>query len=150
MNTKEINNALRYLRNFGGVLAADQLPMIQVKGKFYIINTDPSTKPGKHWIAVYMDETPEFFDSLGQAPSTYKKEFEYFLINHGPEYIYNTQRIQNYGTDKCGEYCIYYVILRGMGFSMKQIVKRFSTVNLQYNDNTVHKFYCDIVKKFFG
>ena len=38
--------------------------------KYFIVNTDPASKPGSHWVAVYTGDSPEFFDSLGQSPST--------------------------------------------------------------------------------
>jgi hypothetical protein len=33
-----------------------------------VCNTDPSTKPGRHWIAIYVDEDGgrEYFDSFGR------------------------------------------------------------------------------------
>lgn len=138
MNTTQILDALQCVKQFGGVIPADKLPD-KPKHKFYIINTDPSYLPGKHWVAVYMCKVPEFFDSLGHAPTYYNKEFENFLINHGPNYVYNSQRLQNYGSDICGLYCIYYVLKRSSGISLKKLVQNFN--NLDYNDIKVREYF---------
>ena len=96
---------------------------------------------GSHWVAVYMAKVPEFFDSLGRSPSFYYKEFEYFLIKHGPNYIYNSQRIQNYGSEVCGQYCLYYVLQRSMGYFMREIIQQFSSTRLEYNDTRIQEYY---------
>jgi len=146
MNGLELTKALYRVKTFGEVIPADQLP-IEPKNKFYVVNNDPSTKPGRHWLAVYMGQVPEFFDSLGQSPSSYNKDFENFLINHGPNYKYNTMRIQNDGSDMCGGYCIYYIILRNLGYSMKEVVNTFSSVSLEDNDNKVKLFLREYFKR---
>lgn len=141
MDTQQIEQILKDLPIFGGVLASDQLPSYDEQDlkKLYILNTDPSTKPGKHWVAIYINKTPEFFDSLGRKPSAYNKNFEYFLINHGPEYYHNCKRIQNYGTSLCGEYCVYYAVMRSSGYSFSDIVTRFG-IDLMNNDDIVTRF----------
>ena len=56
---------------FTDVLPSDRLPHeIRKKPRGYILNTDPSDKPGSHWVAMYLTEDGkgEFWDSYGQAP----------------------------------------------------------------------------------
>ena len=71
MNTTEID---RFVRGddacrgiFQGVFSADTLPE---KPRLLVGNTDPSDKPGNHWIAVFVDSTGrgEYFDSFGRKP----------------------------------------------------------------------------------
>ena len=53
---------------FGGVYAIDQfIAGGLVTHKVYIVNTDTSKGPGKHWLAVYLPSTGivEYFDPLG-------------------------------------------------------------------------------------
>jgi len=70
MNTIEIEKLLsatcKY--DFQGVYSIDTLPP---KPKLLVCNTDPSTKPGRHWISIYVseDERGEYFDSFGRPPS---------------------------------------------------------------------------------
>ena len=63
MNTLEIESFLRRncSEDFQGVYSVDTLPD---KPKLLVCNTDPSTKPGKHWIAIYVDKRGlgEYFD----------------------------------------------------------------------------------------
>lgn len=148
MNTQEIIHALKNVKQFQGVRPADDLPRISrlSTSRFYILNTDPSDKPGEHWVAVYIGETPEFFDSLGHSPSHYYNEFEYLLVNRGPKYMYNAKRIQNYGSDVCGHYCIFYVVLRSMGYSLKDIVRVFNN-DLYSNDRVVRLFYDQLLRR---
>ena len=54
-------------------------------------------------------------------------------------------RIQNYDSDLCGVYCIYFVILRDMGLSMKQIMTTF-TDDLKKNDAVMKDFFQDIME----
>ena len=56
---------------YRGILAADQLPK-QFKPGLYVVNTDPKSKPGQHWVVFYKTQTHlEFFDLLGHKPSYY-------------------------------------------------------------------------------
>ena len=146
MNTREITADMRGVRRFGGVWARDQL-LREVSDddydKYFIVNTDPASKPGSHWVAVYTGDSPEFSDSLGQSPSTYGKEFQLFLLQHGSRYIYNSKRLQNISSDICGQYCIYYILLREMGYSMGQVAKSF-TNDLRMNDEIVKEFYTSL------
>ena len=65
MNSVEIDRFLRpRLRDFDGVFSIDNLPD---DPRLLVCNTDPSDKPGRHWIAIYVgdDGRGDFFDSLG-------------------------------------------------------------------------------------
>ena len=70
---------------YGGTLALDELPRRQAdRPTLYIVNSDPSYKPGEHWLAAFVglpSDTPqttsskahlaslnEHFDSAGRAP----------------------------------------------------------------------------------
>ena len=75
MNTKQIHEALAndpaVGPHFLGVFACDKVP-VQIK-KFpaaLVVNTDPSSASGEHWVAFYFDHkgNAEYFDSYGLAP----------------------------------------------------------------------------------
>ena len=97
MNTIQIEEILIKLikvGKFGGVRASDCLPWQEEDAtKYFVINTDPSHMPGQHWVALYLGQTPEFFDSLGMSPTCYDKDLDLLLINYGPNYIYNGKHI---------------------------------------------------------
>lgn len=132
---------------FTGVFAANELPRKIEKFPCGIIaNTDPNFKPGQHWIAFYLT-TPnsgEFFDSYGNPPSFYSRNFETFLQHTVSEWTFNSHVLQSTFTNVCGEYCIFYLMHRSRGVSMNNIVKVFSN-NRQLNDESVYKF----VARFF-
>ena len=70
MNTLQIERLLRNEKIFKIVCAFDQLEK-PVFPSAYVINSDPSNEPRKHWIAVYFDKRGrgEYFDSYGLAPA---------------------------------------------------------------------------------
>ena len=112
-------------KQFGGVLAADELPItIKYPPRFYVVNTDERHLPGSHWVAFYFPKKgpAEFFDSLGRAPEHYQQRFKNVLIRNGRSYIFNKIQVQSNNSDTCGKYCIYYLKLRGRGWNMRQIV----------------------------
>lgn len=145
MDTQELLHCLMHETDFGGVTSVNRLNLIE-KNKFYIVNTDASYNPGKHWVAIFTSKIPEFFDSLGQAPSHYDRRFECLMIHQGPVYRYNSKRIQNYGSETCGQYCIYYVMQRSKGYSMEDIVNNFSGIDLYGNDKKVYRFHDDLLR----
>jgi len=67
MDTREIERFLEAdsacRRVFQGVFSADTLPE---QPRLLVCNTDESTKPGQHWIAIYVgvDGCGEYFDSF--------------------------------------------------------------------------------------
>ena len=70
MNTLQIERLLKKgLKSktiFKKVCALDQLEKPTFPSA-YVINSDPSSEPGEHWVAVYFDKRGrgEYFDSYG-------------------------------------------------------------------------------------
>jgi hypothetical protein len=89
-NTEEIklfwNSDTACRRVFQGVFSSDMLPQ---NPRLLVCNTDPSTKPGQHWIAIHVDENGcrEYFDSFGQSPN---KVFEDYMNKYCCEWILTT------------------------------------------------------------
>jgi hypothetical protein len=61
-----------------------RLPAKIRKPKGFILNTDPSNKPGTHWIAMFLatDGKGEFWDSYREAIGFYSQAFTRFLEEH--------------------------------------------------------------------
>ena len=116
------------------------LPKMPDKPALFIVNTDTSDKPGSHWIVVFVKDCKisEYFDPLGKSPDGY---FSNYLSEQSKSYSYNTKRCQNYGTNICGQYCLFYCYFRARGYSMEDIVKMFDENDLVYNDQLVYFFY---------
>ena len=75
------------------VTSADRLPSRTdfQRPAGLIVNTDPFTRPGEHWVCFYFPQTgpAEFFDSLGHTPEHYHPNFKNLLVASGPTYLYN-------------------------------------------------------------
>ena len=127
-----------YIRQyFGGVVALDQLPKKIHKPSIFIINNDPASLPGRHWMALFFTSINEHFDSAGFYPNA---ALEAELVSHEPRFMYNDTRVQAYHSDSCGLFCLFYCYFRCRGFSFRDIVNMFSS-NLNINEHIVNYFY---------
>ena len=104
---------------------------------------------GKHWTVMYIDKHSEFFDSLGQPPVSYDKDFTNFLIVNGPKYVYSTRRLQSFMSPLCGEFCVYFSHHRCLGYSFVDVVNMFSD-NLKVNDAKVELFVNKLIQDLFS
>ena len=137
MNTQQIEYILKqddYVNPiFQGVYAKDQLPDFQYGS--CVVNTAPSTEKSGHWVALFVtDSTVEYFDSYGGKPlpslaQRWKRKM----------WISNPIPLQSPLSAVCGHYCIYYLLHRARGFSMRSIVTDFGN-DVDYNDEMVHDF----------
>ncbi len=144
MNTIELINILtedKFSKKlFCGVLPIDELKNFTFrKPCSLIVNTDESSKPGEHWIALFITKNGylEYFDSYGIKP--FKKEIFQFIKKHQMKLIFNKKKIQNSLSINCGKFCLLFVLLRTRGFTMKKIIRFF--VNTKYNDLLINKIY---------
>ena len=109
MNSNEINlfaNSLN-ISNFCGVFGLDELKQIDKHRKGLIIfNTQPTTLPGQHWIALSITvDTIFYFDSLNSG--FYSNEcVAKFLIKMNKKVILNNIQIQPDVSNLCGVHCI--------------------------------------------
>ncbi len=106
--------------------------------QFFIINTNPHNKPGKHWVALYFPKRgqAEFVDSYGHPPSKAHRNFTTFLRQHAKGYMYNKQRLQGTGSQTCGALSIYYIMHRVHAIPVYSITSKF-TDNLSQNDKHI-------------
>ena len=73
MDTVQIQHALQGVNSFLGVCASDFLPLSIVQTGTIIVNTDPHTEPGVHWLAIHFQNPHRyssgyFFDSYDRYP----------------------------------------------------------------------------------
>lgn len=133
MDTLSIWKALSKEKCFLGVYPCDLLPDITRTPAAVIINTDPSNKPGEHWVAVYFNENneAEYFDSFGLPPL--KKEILSFLNKFSVRWYYNPHNLQPFYSSTCGLYCIMFLRLRCRGYNFCTII-HLLTKNRHVND----------------
>lgn len=127
MNTKQLWNALclNPVTNlyFDGIFSSDTLKDIKIKPDLIICNTDPSDKPGEHWVLFFFSENSvDFYDSLGREITYYGSVFTDFIKNFALDYKQCLSRTQPLKSDLCGQYCLYYALAKCNGLSMEEIV----------------------------
>jgi hypothetical protein len=126
-----------------GACIVDSLCSLNIEGLFnkgyrrigIVFNTDVSTGPGQHWIALYCDIRPElvfprvtFFDSYAERPSKevinlmkrWKISWDSTKIHSKPmATTYNKTRHQ-YENSECGMYCLYFHYCCLLGIPMQK------------------------------
>lgn len=126
MNSDQVNSYLKHLPvQQCGVYASDCLPARVSPSTALVVNTDPHTKRGLHWIAVYLDPCGklEYFDSYG-LPPVVQDHFK-FIKRNSTRYFYNPTQLQSLNSTVCGHYCLVYLYFRTNGFSMQDFLSMF-------------------------
>src|SRR5271154_323152 len=151
MDTLELNYLLhRILSNVENinVIPCDGLSNMTHNNFAYIVNSDPSSKPGTHWLALYQnpkDKSIEFFDSFGMSFEYYGVNFTEFIMNCNRNVKISNRHIQSLHGTTCGEYCVYFLAKRTKGYSFQSIIDEFDKYNLKGNDSFVKQFIDDII-----
>lgn len=128
--------------SFIGTFACDQRVEIPSWRPFSLIfNTDDSSCPGSHWIAIFSDklnrDRPEYFDSTGMLPATMTKKW---LNQFKFPFISSKRRVQPFKSDMCGYYCLYFIHQRCRGRTLNSIFSSFSA-DLDSNDRMIGEWF---------
>ena len=143
MNTAQIAYALEHdpktSKKFCGVFPSDKLP--QTIDKYlcgFVANTNPSTKPGKHWFSIHLSSPRKgsWFDSDGKQAEFYGAAFTNFLEKHPDVWDVNERKLQSDWSDVCSRYCIFFLSHRARRYSMNKIVQLFGNDTV-LNDSKV-------------
>ena len=141
LSTQEIDNIMVPIlgKMYLGTLPSDFnrfLPEKLNRNKFgFVMNTDPSNKEGKHWIAVLIDLdndlSVEYFDSFGrEPPKKFMKEIKKLIDKLRPhsylKFKTNRVQLQDKNTQNCGF------------FSMKFLIDRLKN-NVSFKNATGYK-----------
>ena len=144
MNTHELERLIRrYVRVFDGVFSCDRLPS---RPRLFVANTESSSEPGEHWIAVYVADDGsygDYFDSLGRGPD---RLFARYVSEHCREWIFNNRQLQSVVSRFCGHYCVCFCILRSRDISLPRCLTYF-TRDTGLNDVVVHGVLCKIINE---
>ena len=142
MNTTQIDETLRRVcgDTFVGVFARDQLPVVRRRPALMVVNTDPSTKPGEHWTAIYLGDGRygEFFDSLGEKPNA---TVQNYMDANCDNWIKSERQLQSVVSRFCGHYCVFYCCYRSVGYDLNAISSLF-TKDTGLNCWLAHEFVC--------
>ena len=112
--------------NFKGVFMRDELPEQPEEKECGIVNFNKSSEPGSHWVAYYKDGNERiYFDSFGcVAPieiRKYLKTTKEFLDSE-PVIQRNTDMVQKFNTEVCGQLCIYVLDSLSKGAKFQDII----------------------------
>ena len=128
--------------SFRGVYAVDEMKSIKTVSypSSFVINLDPSYKPGSHWVSWYCDKNGvgEYFISFACYPP---HEVVHFLRSHAKGRQYNHMQVQELYTTTCGQFAVFYIYQKSQGLTLEVILcKYFSTHNKLRNDLLVRDF----------
>lgn len=82
-----------------------------------VLNFDVDSGPGTHWVCWFKDGDRKFyFDSYGADPPV---ELRKYL---GSNILVSTSKLQRYGTNYCGQLCVYVLKRLDSGFPIQKIL----------------------------
>lgn len=138
-DTLELEEALQrdeYTRKFDPrVFAADQPPQKLPPRYLYILNTDPISKGGTHWVLIFRRDAnhpPVFFDSYGKAPSWHYAGWKRF-----DGFRRSTEDFQQVHTTVCGDHCLYVGRRLAAGYALNTILQSYDAQDEKHNDEAV-------------
>ena len=147
MNSLQIKSVVELLPvKTKGVFPADLIPKHWEKPAALVFNTDIHTKPGTHWVAIYVNEHGEgiYFDSFGLPP--FIEHHIKRIRNNCRIYRWNNRQIQNYTSDVCGHYCVMFLHIMCGSVDFVRFCDIFTT-DLHKNDVLVREYYEKFIDK---
>nr|DAC81374.1 TPA_asm: adenain [Orchesella springtail adintovirus] len=154
MNTQEILECFKRIAKCKPstqyhVVPCDKLVSLEIKTYPFVVcmNTDESTKPGSHWLGLFVwrkGAELEFFDSYGLPFTIYPKYIREFAEKNDMRILQTREMLQSPVSDQCGAFVISYCLHRMKGCSRGSYYAKFSN-NLIKNDKIVQT----LIKKLF-
>jgi len=145
MDTRQLSEALKKYDKFNGVFARDQLRNVNFQSGGFVINTDTSSQPGEHWVAIFIDKEGlvKYLDSFG-LPPMHEEILDFLDRVATRNWTYNSQPIQSVLSMSCGFFCYLYLVFRFQGLSMQDF-QDFFTNNTRINELLLI-YYHDIIQ----
>ena len=126
-------------KGYLGAFPACEIPISKKKRYFFITNTDLHDEPGTHWTAWMVEgDKIDFFDSFGRSPNNKQFPYEFKKFILGKKVSYSAFRVQQYTSNTCGYFCMYYIYFRSLGLDFGYIINQLT--DLKDNDDIVISF----------
>ena len=113
-------------KTFLGVFNSDLLPHSITQPGTIIVNCDPHTENGSHWLAINFQPKSFggfYFDSYGLHP--YIPSIRSILKRPFSVWDFNTTQLQGLTSSVCGQYCCLCALYLARGYSPKQFIGLF-------------------------
>lgn len=146
MNSLQIQRALAHVAaQTVGVFPADKIPEQWKRPCALVVNTDESTKPGAHWVAMYVDTEGRgyYFDSYGLPPAVPQHIDR--LRRNSVSYEWSIPQLQSIDSSVCGQFCIAFLFYMSHGYNLHRFCSLFSTDTLD-NDRLSMTLFNHITK----
>jgi len=127
METVQIVYNLKNVKSFIGLFPSDLLPHSITQSGTVIINADPHTEKGLHWLAIHLQRrsySANYFDSYGIAP--FIPNIIAFLRRTCTVWKFNTIQLQGLTSAVCCKYCCLFAHYMDRGYTPKQFVGLFN------------------------
>ena len=114
-DSRQLTSALKHntstRRYFLGCFPSDKIRESSIYPYCMIINTDDSSLPGTHWVAVNVLSRAriEYFDSLGEWPPVANI---YRFLSRFEKISYISEGLQSPYSGCCGKYAVYFLLRR--------------------------------------
>ena len=140
MNSREIEQLLKFEKNFIGCFAYDNLPQFPKKYPVkLIVNTGSVTTNGDHWIALTMNSNEcLYFDSFGLPVLNH--EIMKWLEEKYESLIYSNICIQHFSSDMCGAFCIAFLENVNSKRSYDRFINSFYHADIFKNDKIMKNY----------
>jgi hypothetical protein len=128
MDTTQIICTLKNVHSFLGVFPSDLIPSSVHRSGTIIINTDPHTEKGSHWLAINFTPKSQrafYFDSYGLPPPPSLPSIRSLLRHSATICDYNTTQLQGPTSSVCGHYCCLFALYMNRGYTPQQFVSLF-------------------------
>lgn len=133
---------------FLGVFSINTMPKTLIKRHFFITNTDLNFESGSHWICVIRNDNNdiELFDSLGCDSKKLELFLNYCKIKNRKNLIYNVTPVQDFLSDTCGKFVLYFAIKRlfNLDCSFNKVINDIFEFEASKNEQKV----VDFIKAF--
>ena len=150
LSTTDLDKAMRHVVGYKGAHPCDMMPQDLKPPYSLIVNTDNSSKPGDHWIAIRVANGKVYFlDSFGRKfdnlsfPVDFRRTMRKMMRRRHLKF--NNKLIQNLTSNACGYYAVYFLDGMSMEKRPKNLLKVF-TEDLKRNDRFVVSYFKNIFK----
>ena len=136
-----IHYLLRNVAEFLGCFYTDILPSFPKKfPQSFIMNTEESSKSGKHWVAVVLlEDECLYFDSFGIR--VVESELKKYLFSRYKRVSHSRVCIQDLESTKCGAFCVDFILNVKSRSDYTNFINGFSSLNLKHNDDILREHF---------